>query len=237
MTDYEEDQRNEIEALESIYPDIFEILETEPPCFRLSVLAEADSYEECDPLGVDLQFTYVPTYPDAPPDMEVLSPQNLTEEDVSTIQELLQQQAEENLGMVMVFTLVSAVQERLSELVEEKKKQAEEERERKQREEEEKEKKRFEGTRVNIETFLAWKARFDQEMAEKKKSKKDEDNSKKLSGKQLFERDTSLNDSDARFLDNEDITLGAGDESVEVDESLFQDMADLDLDEDLDLED
>ncbi|XP_066277938.1 RWD domain-containing protein 1-like isoform X2 [Branchiostoma lanceolatum] len=231
MTDYEEDQANEIEALESIYPDIFEILETEPHCFKLSVLTETDSYEECDPLGVDLQFTYVPTYPDAPPDMEVLSPQNLTDEDVRNIQELLQQQAEENLGMVMVFTLVSAVQERLSELVEEKKKQAEEDRERKQREDEEKEKKRFEGTRVNIETFLAWKARFDQEIMEKMKSKKEVDNSKKLSGKQLFERDTSLNDSDARFLDNE------GDESVEVDESLFQDMADLDLDEDLDLED
>ncbi|XP_078698933.1 RWD domain-containing protein 1-like isoform X1 [Branchiostoma floridae x Branchiostoma belcheri] len=237
MTDYAEEQDNEIEALESIYPDILEVLETEPHCFKLSLSAETASHEEGAPLGVDLQFTYVPTYPDAPPEMEVLSPQNLTEQDISSIQDLLEQQAEENLGMVMVFTLVSAVQERLSELVEEKKKQAEEERERKQREEEEKEKKRFEGTRVTIETFLAWKDRFDQEIAEKKKSKKEEDNSKKLTGKQLFERDTSLNDSDARFLDNEDITLGAGDESVEVDESLFQDMADLDLDEELDLED
>ncbi|KAI8488194.1 RWD domain-containing protein 1 [Branchiostoma belcheri] len=147
MTDYAEEQDNEIEALESIYPDILEVLETEPHCFKLSLSAESDSHEEGAPLGVDLQFTYVPTYPDAPPEMEVLSPQNLTEQDVSSIQDLLQQQAEENLGMVMVFTLVSAVQERL--------------------------------------------------------------------GKQLFERDTSLNDSDARFLDNEDITLGAGDESVE----------------------
>ena len=46
-------------------------------------------------------------------------------------------QAQENLGMVMVFTLVSAVQEKLSCLVDEAKKRRDEEALRKKREEEE----------------------------------------------------------------------------------------------------
>ena len=46
-------------------------------------------------------------------------------------------QAEENLGMVMVFTLISAVQERLNSMVDEMKAQKEQEIERKRLEAEE----------------------------------------------------------------------------------------------------
>ena len=49
-------------------------------------------------------------------------------------------QAEENLGMVMIFTLVTAVQEKLNEMVDQIKNRREEEKERQEREAEEAEK-------------------------------------------------------------------------------------------------
>ena len=43
--------------------------------------------------------------------------------------------------------------------------------------------KRFEGTRVTVETFLAWKAKFDSELAELQRQKGKEDvTNKKLTG-------------------------------------------------------
>jgi len=43
--------------------------------------------------------------------------------------------------------------------------------------------KRFEGTRVTIETFMAWKAKFDSELAELQHRKgKDDASNKKLTG-------------------------------------------------------
>lgn len=49
-------------------------------------------------------------------------------------------QAEENLGMVMIFTLVTAVQEKLNEVIDQMKIRREEEKNRKEREAEEAEK-------------------------------------------------------------------------------------------------
>jgi len=43
--------------------------------------------------------------------------------------------------------------------------------------------KRFEGTRVTIETFMAWKAKFDSELAELQRPKgRDDSNNKKMTG-------------------------------------------------------
>ncbi|KAF5890265.1 RWD domain-containing protein 1 [Clarias magur] len=179
-------------------------------------------------MRVMLKFTYVEKYPDEAPLWEIQSQENLEDQDTEDILSLLQQQAMENLGMVMIFTLVTAVQEKLNEIIDQMKVRREEEKRRKEREAEEAEKKAFQGTVVTIENFLAWKARFEREMAElkRKKQKEDEQAGKnKLTGKQLFERDRNLDTSDIQFLED------AGN-SVEVDESLFQDMDDLELDED-----
>lgn len=42
--------------------------------------------------------------------------------------------------------------------------------------------KRFEGTKVTVETFLAWKTKFDAEMAELKKEKVQKEKTKGLTG-------------------------------------------------------
>ena len=135
--------------------------------------------------------------------------------------------AEENLGMAMVFTIVSAGIEWLGETNDRLKREAEEERRKLKELEEEEERKKLEGTKVTIESFLAWKAEFDAEMAvhrkEKEAAKKDKN---KKSGRELFMTDKNLIESDIKFL------AETGDEAVTVDESLFEDLDDLDLDED-----
>ncbi|XP_062321059.1 RWD domain-containing protein 1 [Osmerus eperlanus] len=226
MTDYAEEQRNELEAIESIYPDSFTVLSEIPTSFTITVTSDAGKNDET--VEVTLKFTYVEKYPDEAPLWEIFSQENLEDSDTEEILSFLHQQAEENLGMVMIFTLVNAVQEKLNEIVDQIKNRREEEQSRKDAEAEEAEKVAFQGTVVTIENFLAWKARFELEMNElkKKRQKEEEQIGKiKLTGKKLFETDHNLDTSDIQFLEDSG-------NNVEVDESLFQDIDDLDLDED-----
>nr|XP_040137983.1 RWD domain-containing protein 1-like [Ictidomys tridecemlineatus] len=89
----------------------------------------------------------------------------------------------------------------------------------------------FHGTSVSIENFLSWEAKFDVELLKikKKKQLKEEEQAEKLYllRKQLFETDHNLDTSDIQFLED------AGN-NVEVDESLFQEMDDLELEDDED---
>ncbi|XP_072913552.1 RWD domain-containing protein 1 [Hemitrygon akajei] len=224
MTDYSEEQRNELEALESIYPDSFTVVTEDPASFTIRVTSETGENEET--VEATLQFTYVEKYPDDPPKFEIATHENLQNSDTADIMSLLNEQAQENIGMVMIFTLVTAVQEKLNEIVDQIKSRKEMEKLLKEKEAEEIEKAVFHGTPVTIENFLSWKARFDTELTEiKKKQKEDEQSGKvKLTGKQQFETDHNLDTSDIQFLEEGN--------NVEVDESLFQDMDDLELDDD-----
>lgn len=62
--------------------------------------------------------------------------------------------------------------------------------------------KRFEGTRVTVESFLAWRKQFEIEMGIPAKREKENKDKNKLTGKELFMRDTTLNESDLKFLDD-----------------------------------
>ncbi|XP_013383262.1 RWD domain-containing protein 1 [Lingula anatina] len=232
MTDYKEEQDNEIEALESIYPDEIKVLSTEPYTFTvdINITDSPNENHEDESVSITVQFTYTPSYPDEGPLIEIVNANNLDDQETDSLLQFMQSQVEENLGMVMVFSIVSATQEKLTEMREERKKRKEEERERKARELEELEQKKFEGTKVTIETFLAWKTAFDAELAEaKRKAGLQREVSKKLTGRELFMRDSTMDDSDIKFLEGEE-----GD-AVEVDESLFEDLDDLDIDEDEDV--
>uniref|UniRef100_A0A6I8NZ24 RWD domain-containing protein 1 n=1 Tax=Ornithorhynchus anatinus TaxID=9258 RepID=A0A6I8NZ24_ORNAN len=184
MTDYSEEQRNELEALQSIYPDSFTVLSENPTSFTITVTSEAGENDET--VQTALKFTYGEKYPDEPPHYEIFSQENLEDNDISDILKLLELQAEENLGMVMIFTLVSAVQEKLNEIVDQIKNRREEELKQKEKEAEEAEKQCFHGTPVTIENFLSWKAKFDAELLEiKRKRMKEEEQAgkNKLSGR------------------------------------------------------
>ena len=109
--------------------------------------------------------------------------------------------------MPMVFTLVSVLRDWISDQLTAKMQEAAAEAKLRamklQEEQEKEEQKRFEGTPVTTETFLAWKSAFDKEMkalAEKNAKLAGEDvakGKKKLTGRQLFEQDKSLVASDA----------------------------------------
>ncbi|BES95017.1 unnamed protein product [Nesidiocoris tenuis] len=221
--DHKEEQSSEVEALDSIYCGEMEILSTQP-LHSFSIPIKSDDYDEEESSGIHclLKFEYTPTYPEEIPIIEVEDVENLDESKVEELQEFLIQQASENLGMVMIFTLVSAAQEwvnTLSDNMRIRKQQAEEE---KKKTEEEEERKKFEGTRVTIESFLAWKQAFEEEMGFLQQREKQGKN-RKMTGKELFMTDKSLNESDLKFLEEGDL--------VKVDESLFQDMDDLEIDD------
>jgi len=264
MTAYDEEQEQELEALESIYPEELEILSREKPIsFQIAVksqledpFAEAEAKEVGDSNGEIpdaeclLKFVLPETYPDALPEIEVVDPEesNLDETDVKGLLDKLKEDGEENVGMAMIFTLVSVALDWLTQNHEDKMTKAKEEKDRKQTEFEEAERKRFEGTRVTVETFMAWKMKFDAELAELKRieEKKREAEGKtggggNLTGKELFSMNADLDDSDIKFLGGddgggggggEDAVAGGGGGGGEVDETLFQDLEDLDFDDD-----
>ncbi|SPP82691.1 RWD domain-containing protein 1 [Drosophila guanche] len=226
---YKEDQSSEVEALDSIYCGEMEILATEPfHKFQIPIATEEYNAEENENgLSCKLVFTYTATYPDAAPLVEIEEAENFEDTFETRLLEHLRLTIEENLGMEMIFSLVSSAQEWLNQRWDEHTTQAEETRVKKLREVEEEERKKFEGTRVSVETFMKWKLDFEESTGIAAKREKIND-CKKLTGRELFMCDTTLNDSDIKFL----LEAGENIENVKIDETLFQDIGELDLDDD-----
>ncbi|XP_067951203.1 RWD domain-containing protein 1-like [Watersipora subatra] len=227
---YKEEQIGEIEALESIYPDELEVLETKPYHIFTITTRSQETHEterQQDAVGCVLTFTFTPKYPDEAPLMEVDS-EVLNEERISELMTLKESLVEENLGMSMIFAIVASVIEKMNEYFDENTKNREEAIERAIKLAEEAERKKFEGTKCTVENFMAWKIKFDEEKRlERKALKMKEPDANKLTGYELFMRDQTLDDSDLKLLDPEDIGM------VDVDESLFDDMEDLELEEEI----
>ncbi|EDV92733.1 RWD domain-containing protein 1 [Drosophila grimshawi] len=234
---YKEDQSSEIEALDSIYCGEMDVLETEPfHKFQIPIATEeyyADSAEDGEKgLACKLVFTYTAKYPDEAPLVEIEDAENFEDNFEAQLLEQLRLTIEENIGMEMIFSLVSSAQEWLNVQWDEHKKHQEDERARKVQEVEEAERKKFEGTRVTVETFMKWKLEFEESTGITAKREKNND-CKKLTGRELFMCDNTLNDSDIKFL----LEAGENIENVKIDETLFQDIGELDLDDDDDDED
>ncbi|XP_076242124.1 RWD domain-containing protein 1 isoform X2 [Calliopsis andreniformis] len=201
------------------------LLATEPfYTFVIPVKTEEYEPETGNGLSCRLEFTYTAKYPDEPLIISIEEHENFEEGSDEKLKDHLMEQMNENLGMVMVFTLVSTAQEWLNVQWDRIKLRREEFAAKKQKEEEEAERKKFEGTRVTVETFLCWKEKFDDEMGYTKRRETAEREGKKLTGKELFMTDKTLDQSDLKFLDDGDV--------VKVDESLFQNLDDLELDDD-----
>lgn len=181
--DYLEEQKGEIEALESIYYGDVQIL-SETPYHKFSIPIKTEEYDAELQSGLfcNLIFTYTAKYPEEAPLIEIEDPENFEENYESELLAFLDEQVKENLGMVMVFTIVSSAQEWLNQKYETVKKEQEESAAKKIKEEEEAERKRFEGTRVTVESFLKWKQQFEDEMGITKKKEQIEKEGKKLTG-------------------------------------------------------
>lgn len=235
---YRDDQCNEIEALDSIYCGELEVLQSEPlHRFQLPIATiEYEQDEETEApegLSCKLIFSYTEKYPDTSPLVEIEDPENFRAGYEKGLLEHIQQTIEENLGIEMIFSLVSSAQEWLNCKYDELKSEADNEKEEAKRLKDEEERKKFEGTRVTVESFMAWKTKFELDMGITERKEKLLGESKKLTGKELFLQDNTLNESDLKFL----MDAGEPIESVRIDESLFQNIEDLELDSDEDDDD
>jgi len=197
-----EDQVEEREVLDSIFPDeITDISETE---YRISITLDIPDDEEEPPVML-LTVRYPEEYPDKAPVLEISAPQNATPhtylnlaEDKDQLLQGLEATIEENLGMAMVFTLVSTLKDAAEQLVADRKKAAADAHEETVLAAEREENKKFHGTPVTPETFIAWRASFLKEMEEIRIKEEEErlaDLKKarikepvKLTGRQLWER-------------------------------------------------
>lgn len=178
-----------------------DISETE---YRISIALDLPDDEGEQPVMI-LNVRYPEDYPDKAPILDLSAPQNATPHEyfnVADDKELLLRDLgatiEENLGMAMVFTLVSALKEAAEQLVGERKEAVAQAHEEAILAAEREENKKFHGTPVTPETFLKWREEFLKEMeevrireeeeraAELKKARVKE--AVKLTGRQLWER-------------------------------------------------
>lgn len=161
-----------------------------------------------------LEVAYPEEYPDVGPNLTITSPPNAIkhprldiQEDRDQLLESLQPTIEENIGMAMVFTLVSALKESAELLMTERANAIQAEIEEVAAQKEEEENRKFHGTPVTAQSFLEWSAKFKKEVEDEElrlreekeledKKKKTTKEEKKLTGRQLWERGLAKGDYD-----------------------------------------
>ncbi|ODM22680.1 hypothetical protein SI65_00269 [Aspergillus cristatus] len=204
-----EEQIEEREVLDSIFPE--EITDLSETSYRISVTLdtpENDTIEDAEQPILLLQISYPADYPDVAPELEISAPHNApkhprldVQEDRDRLLEALAPTVEENMGMAMVFTLVSALKESAELLMSERSNAAQALKEMEAAKAEEEENRKFKGSAVTIQSFLEWHERFGKEMEEKEQREREEKEAedkkgrkpaareeKKLTGRQLWER-------------------------------------------------
>lgn len=216
--DYRQEQADEVEALRAIFDDV-EISENEPRTITFNISGEVN-------VSLQLQITYVDKYPEEVPKVEILGSSGFSEEDMTSLKDKLSQQATENLGMPMVFALQASAKDVVDEKCTILLQQAEELR-RKQEEEANlaEVERNLVGTLVTSESFAAWNAAFMREVEAARESYLAAERALKkgrLTGRQLFERDSSLRTSDIKEV---------GADEVAVDTSVFANMDPDDLED------
>ncbi|EJW79436.1 hypothetical protein WUBG_09654 [Wuchereria bancrofti] len=170
---------------------------------------------------VTLNLRLSADYPDVTPEIQVFGLEStFSSERIKRVERILHNVAQENIGMPMIFTIVSALQDEIGHLVEDLEAEKIKAEEKVVKEREAQARKKLEGTRVTPEVFTAWKKKFNVEIRaveEKEKWIPEVEGTKKLTGRQLFLRDSTLNLSDVALMQ------AAGNE-IEFDESLFDEV-------------
>ncbi|CCX35415.1 Putative uncharacterized protein [Taphrina deformans PYCC 5710] len=209
----------EEEILLSIFPDEFE--KVNDSTFRIRIDIDPSECKVKSPPTMYLIAQLPPTYPDTPPILHIESlpseeGTDLSGADKDALLGSLTDSVQENLGMAMVFTLVSALKEHGTALLDDRVGALE----RAQRDAklalEREEQKRFEGTKVTAQSFAAWNANFKLEQLQRQADEEEAARAKavraglghgekKLTGRQLFEGDKTLAQSDLKIGEATDV--------------------------------
>ncbi|KAG8937271.1 hypothetical protein FRC02_000041 [Tulasnella sp. 418] len=171
-----------------------------------------------------LHVEYPPDYPDTIPVLSLSTIEGeLTDEEESTLLSTLRNVANESIGMAQTFAIVSQLVDSIGSIVDQRVRRKQTEKEEKDRLESEAELKRIQGTPVTPDSFNQWRNKFNtrkralkasqDEERMKGMSQKERDEYKKvasrLTGRQLFEQNKHLANSDASLLEE-------GAESVDI---------------------
>ncbi|MCJ1311488.1 hypothetical protein MMC25_005160 [Agyrium rufum] len=200
-----DEQVEEREVLDSIFPD--EITDISDTSYRISVALDVtpQDEEDPDPPPILLTVTYPEDYPTIPPVLDLAFPPNTPkykhldiQHDRPTLLSALEPVVEENLGMAMIFTLVSTLKDSAELLIAERQTATQALRDVEAAKAEEEENRKFHGTAVTRESFLAWREGFRNELEEEREREREEREAdekrrrvkaeEKLTGRQLWER-------------------------------------------------
>uniref|UniRef100_A0A6T1MTV5 RWD domain-containing protein n=1 Tax=Alexandrium monilatum TaxID=311494 RepID=A0A6T1MTV5_9DINO len=211
MSNHQEEQALEVEALTSIFEEGKEFIRISETEFCLKLLPYPAGEEE-NHVGVTLHVTYTDDYPDSPPEWALEDIKGLNDPKQEELRSTIEEAISSSLGMAMIYTVAEACQDFLKQnnqrelsMHEEmlqrmagdgKEGEAgddgdeDEDEEEEENEEEEEWKGLAEKTlceekdRISMESFAAWKVKFDAEMIASGLLKRDENKAK--TGKQFF---------------------------------------------------
>lgn len=192
--------------LHAVPDKVTDISETE---YRISILLDIinDEGDESEPPTIILQVKYPEDYPEVPPELDILPVKNASAHpyfsvvsDKDALLEGLSETIEENMGMPMIFTLVSTLKDNAEQIVAERQAAERLVQEQKLLALEAEDNKKFHGTPVNPETFMTWRATFRKEMEElrskeeeaeeaaEKKKNRGKETVVQMTGRELWEK-------------------------------------------------
>lgn len=201
-----DEQQEEREVLDSIFPDEIQDISDTEYRITISLDVKSESEEEEDAPIIILNVRYPDGYPDEAPILDVTQPPNALkyvhldiQEDKSRLLDALQPTIEENMGMAMVFSLVSTLKDAAELLIAERQQAVQAVKDLEVQKAEEEENRKFEGEKVTRDSFMAWRDQFRKEMEEEKarkvaeleaeeKKKRGKLEEKKLTGRQLWQQ-------------------------------------------------
>lgn len=178
------------------------------------------------PAIIILNVSYPPDYPDEAPRLDVTQPPNAPKhpyldihEDKQRLLDSLKETIEENLGMAMIFTLVTVIKDSAELLITERQNAKQALVEIAAAKAEEEENKKFQGEAVTRESFLAWREKFRKEMEDEKRRKEEEreleekkkrivKEEKKLTGKELWQQGLVGKTEDDDYDDVDEVDVG-----------------------------
>ncbi|KAI3712001.1 hypothetical protein L1987_70550 [Smallanthus sonchifolius] len=231
MTDHVQEQEMEIEALTAILVDEFEEIHpsesglyTSNRCFQIKISLQDDETESTDTVQLGLIFSHTDKYPDEIPLLNLKSIKGILASDLNVLKEKLEQEASENLGMAMIYSLVTSSKEWIAERFAQDTGYY-------NIQDETADKDEIivpHGEPVTLETFLAWRERFEAELALERAKLLPESalvttKEKKLTGRQWFQSGRASAKRAAPIIEgsnneDEDIGFDNDDNDSEVDE-------------------